>query len=59
MGSKNEAEKKKKKPQRIFNLTKLSGTSGSYERCDITVVQNPFPEFHCYMHARSLHILLH
>lgn len=37
MGSKNEAEKL----QRSFNLTRLSGTSGSHEHCDITVVKNP------------------
>ena len=42
MGSKNEAEE----PQRIFNLTRLSGASGSPEHCDITVVKNPLPESH-------------
>lgn len=50
---------KQKKPQRIFNLTRLSGASGSHEHCDITVVKNPFPESPYYMHARSLHILPH
>lgn len=55
MGCKNEAGKK---PQRIFNLTRLSETSGSHKHCDITVVKNPFPESHYYMHARSFHSLL-
>lgn len=54
-----EVRMKQKKPQRIFNLTRLSGTSGSHEHCDITVVKNPFPESSYSMHARSLHILLH
>lgn len=44
--------------QRIFNLTRLSGTSGSHKHCDITVVKNPFLESRYYMHARSLHISL-
>lgn len=46
MGSRNEAEKK---PQRIFNLTRLSGTSGSHEPRDITVVKNAFSESRYYM----------
>jgi hypothetical protein len=56
MGSKNEAEKN---PQRIFNLTRLSGTSGSHERCDILLLKTLFPESRYYKHAGSLHILLH
>lgn len=53
-----EVRMRRKKTQRIFNLTRLSETSGSHKHCDITVVKNPFPESHYYMHARSLHIVL-
>lgn len=54
-----EVRMKRKKPQQIFNLTRLLRTLGSHEHCDITVVKNPFPESRYYMHARSLHIFLH
>lgn len=56
MRSKNEGGKK---PQRIFNLTRFSGISGSHERCDITVVKSPFPDLVilCMLEAYIFYLL--